>query len=251
MNVFKKHETALWLIGAGVTGIGGAVVGVMETPRALTLIAVEKEKKGENLTKWETVKAAWKPYIPAAALEFTSVGCLIGAGCSSARSLARVTTALTFEQARLDKYVMAAKKVVGTEKEKEIRTEVAKEDISKADIRNETMVNTGDGLELFWDPWGARPILSSKDKIRSGLQYVVRELQNGTDAEANLNTFFYGCNIPQTQSGDDYIWRAEEIDLREFTVNFPPHKTPDDRLCYLIEVSYEPRHYLQPRKRYY
>lgn len=235
----KKNGTTLFLVGAGVTGIGSTVAGIAAMPRAMQLAKAEEERKGAKLNKRETVKAAWKPFIPAIALEFAQIGCLVGAGCTSGRQLAAATATIALEQARLDKYIASTKKVIGEEKTKEIKQEAVKEDVATVKSDDPEIINTGDGMELFWDPYCGRPFLSTKDKLRQGLQYVVRELNN--EDESNLNTFYYGTNLPSTIVGETHIWRKEDVDLRDFEVTFEPYKTNDGRLCWAYNFSYEPR----------
>ena len=59
----RNASTILTCIGgAGV--IATSVMAVKATPKALSLLDEAKEEKGEDLTVLETVKVAWKPYIP-------------------------------------------------------------------------------------------------------------------------------------------------------------------------------------------
>ena len=59
----QKHSPEI-LIGIGVTGmITTTLLAVKATPRALDLIALEKEElKVDKLTTVETIRATWKLY---------------------------------------------------------------------------------------------------------------------------------------------------------------------------------------------
>ena len=87
------------LTGLGVAGmITTVVLSVKATPKAMKLIEEEKfnrqnEQDSIKLTKIETVKVAWKPYIPAIVTGTVSVGCLIGAASVSTRRTAAIATA--------------------------------------------------------------------------------------------------------------------------------------------------------------
>ena len=88
----KKHTPEI-LTGLGIAGmITTTVMAVKATPKALKLIeAAEREKYNEShdtdkfstgkepLTTVETVKVAWKPYVPAMVTGAASIGCLVGA----------------------------------------------------------------------------------------------------------------------------------------------------------------------------
>ena len=86
-----KHGPEI-LTGVGIAGmLTTTVLAVKATPKAMELIDYEKEclKEHEDdevcLTPIETVKVAWKPYIPAIVTGVVSTGCLIGAQSINSR----------------------------------------------------------------------------------------------------------------------------------------------------------------------
>ena len=83
------------LVGFGIAGmLTTTVLAVKATPKALRLIEEKKKEEGvDKLTPVETVKVAWKCYIPAAAVATVSTGCLIGASSISGRRNAVLATA--------------------------------------------------------------------------------------------------------------------------------------------------------------
>ena len=89
----SKHSPEI-LTGIGIAGmITTTVLAVKATPKALELIEDRKEEldmhPADDLSPVEVVKAAWKPYIPAAATGVASIVCLIGASSvNSKRSAA-------------------------------------------------------------------------------------------------------------------------------------------------------------------
>lgn len=124
-KVVQKKSPEI-LTGLGIAGmITTVVLAVKATPKALDLIDEEVEKQNSKLSQEaydsgystanqinklkpvETVKVAWKPYIPALLLGSASVGCLIGANTVSARRHAALYSAYNyvFRSKRLD-YLM-------------------------------------------------------------------------------------------------------------------------------------------------
>lgn len=102
-KVVQKKSPEI-LTGLGIAGmITTVVLAVKATPKALDLIDEEIDNQNRKLSQEaydsgystakqinklkpvETVKVAWKPYIPALLLGGASVGCLIGANTVSAR----------------------------------------------------------------------------------------------------------------------------------------------------------------------
>ena len=75
-----KHSPEI-LTGIGIAGmVTTTIMAVKATPKAMKLLEEEQQRHDEPLTKTETVKAAWKPYIPAAVTGAISVACLVGGG---------------------------------------------------------------------------------------------------------------------------------------------------------------------------
>jgi hypothetical protein len=91
---FKKHSSTILTVIGAVGVVGTAVLSVKATPKALKLIEEKKQElEKEELTAIETVKTAWKPYIPAAITGFSTIACIFGANYLSVRSQASLMSA--------------------------------------------------------------------------------------------------------------------------------------------------------------
>ena len=90
----SRHSPAI-LMGIGIAGmVTTTVVAVKATPKALRLIEEKKQELDvESLTPVETVKAAWKCYIPAAVTGAVSIACLIGSNSVNTKRNAALATA--------------------------------------------------------------------------------------------------------------------------------------------------------------
>ena len=80
---FVDHNSASILTGLSVVGVvGTAVLAVRATPEALRRIDYANEDRVSEdlptLTKFEVVKVAWKPYIPATLLGLGTISAVIG-----------------------------------------------------------------------------------------------------------------------------------------------------------------------------
>ena len=102
-TAMKRHSPEI-LTGIGIAGmITTTVMAVRATPKALILIderekAAEFDGSDEPLPNAERVKAAWRCYIPAAAVGCASVACLIGASSVNIRRNAALATAYTLSE---------------------------------------------------------------------------------------------------------------------------------------------------------
>lgn len=74
----RNSSTILTVIGS--TGvILTSILSIKATPKALKIVEeVKKEKDEEKLSIVETVKVAWKPYIPAIISGATTISCIVG-----------------------------------------------------------------------------------------------------------------------------------------------------------------------------
>ena len=79
-RLFVKRNASTILTGLGSIGVVATIItAVKATPKALRLIEEAETKKGEKLTKWETVKLASLSCISTAGLCLATMACVIGA----------------------------------------------------------------------------------------------------------------------------------------------------------------------------
>ena len=118
----SKHSPEI-LTGLGIAGmVTTTVLAVRATPKAIQLIEKKKEeldlKPEDKLTVVETVKATWKPYIPAAVTGTASVACLVGASSVNLRRNAALAAAYHLSETALTEYREQVIETIGKNKEK-------------------------------------------------------------------------------------------------------------------------------------
>ncbi len=232
-----KHSPEI-LTGIGVAGMLTTVgMAVRATPKALRLLEEEKEKKGEGLTKVETVKAAWKPYIPAAATGVMSVACLIGANAVNAKRNAVLATAYSLSEAAFTEYRDKVSETVGAKKEEEIRDKVAKARIEKNPVSNHEVVITGKGDTLCYDVVSGRYFKSDIEKIRRAENVLNRKLMD--EMYVSLNEFYYELGLRCTEMGNELGWNVNDglVDL-----HFSTQLSEDETPCLVVDYHIAPRY---------
>ncbi|MCI9004419.1 MAG: hypothetical protein HFH39_04100 [Lachnospiraceae bacterium] len=232
-----KHSPEI-LTGIGVAGMLTTVgMAVRATPKALRLLEEEKEKKGEGLTKVETVKAAWKPYIPAAATGVMSVACLIGANAVNAKRNAVLATAYSLSEAAFTEYRDKVSETVGAKKEEEIRDKVAKARIEKDPVSNHEVVITGKGDTLCYDVVSGRYFKSDIEKIRRAENVLNRKLMD--EMYVSLNEFYYELGLRCTEMGNELGWNVNDglVDL-----HFSTQLSEDETPCLVVDYHIAPRY---------
>lgn len=154
-RVVDNHSPEI-LTGLGIAGfITAVVLAVKATPKAEALIVEAEDAKEDSLTPIETVKAAWKPYVPAAITVVASTACVVGAAKINNRRNTELATAYAVSQAMLKKYQEKTEEIAGEEKAKEIDTavkqETANSQMAKDAVSKIPQTNIK-GLHPYWDP---------------------------------------------------------------------------------------------------
>lgn len=133
--------TCLSSIGVVVT----TVLAVRATPKAVRLCEELREKKEEEPTKLEYVKAAWKCYIPAIAAGASTIACMFGANALNKRSQAALMSAYALMDSSYKGYKKKVKELYGDDADAQVKNEIAK------DKYEECAEPEDEDAELFFD----------------------------------------------------------------------------------------------------
>lgn len=234
----SKHSPEI-LTGVGVAGmITTTVLAVRATPQALKLRSEAEWEKGEELTPIETVKAAWKPYIPAVVTGIASTVCLIGANSVSARRTAALAAAYQISETALSEYREKVIETVGEKKEQTIQEKVNQEKINKNPVNKAEVINTKRGNTLFLEPLSGRYFRSDIDKVRRAENMLNKRILQDIVGSASLNEFYDELGIERTDIGDSLGWNTDTI----IDLNITPGITADEEPCLVIGHYNAPRY---------
>lgn len=164
---FKKHSSTILTVVGSVGVIGTAVLSVKATPKAMSLLNEAKEEKGCELTVVETVKAAWKPYIPATITGLSTIACIFGANYLNARTQASLMSAYALLDSSYREYVKKAEELVEDKPEVDIKREIIK---SKFDKNMPLHAEK----ELFFDYQSGRYFESTFDEVKRA-EYIFNQ----------------------------------------------------------------------------
>lgn len=219
-SALSKHSPEI-LTGIGIAGmITTTILAVKATPKALRLIeAAEMDKYDEvhddqstgreELTAVETVKAAWKPYIPAIVTGVASVGCLAG-GCSiHARRNAALATAYQLSTTALKEYKAKVVETIGEKKEQKIRESISNDKLEKNIANEQTVIITGTGHTMCYDVHSDRRFQSDIDKIKRAMNELNYRMNSGMEMYISLNEFYDYIGLKHTQAGETMGWRID------------------------------------------
>jgi hypothetical protein len=154
----RNSSTILTVVGA-VGVVATAVMAVKATPKAMKLIDKAKEEKGEELTKWETVKVAGPTYIPTALAGMGTIACIVGSNVISKHQQAALMSAYALLDSSYKDYKNKVDELYGEDAGKEVRAEIAKD---KYTGDHEPLDND---KELFYDFYSGRYFESTKEAV--------------------------------------------------------------------------------------
>jgi hypothetical protein len=232
-----KHSPEI-LTGIGVTGmITSTVLAVKATPKALLLLDVAEHDKGEALTVVETVKVAWKPYIPAIVTGAVSVACILGASAVNSKRNAALATAYAISERSLLTYRDKVIETIGEKKEKEIRQKVAQEEVNNNPVNNSQVIITSKGNSLCMDSLFGRYFKSDIDQLKKCINELNREII--TQNYASLNSFYSLVGLDPVEAGNRLGWN---IDDRNIELTFSACLTENDEPCIVVDFRTPPKY---------
>ena len=190
----------------------------------------------DKLTVAETVKAAWKPYIPAAITGTASVACLIGASSVHLRRNAALAAAYHLSETALTEYKEQVIETFGKNKEKKVRDNVDRARVERTPCDDKEVIITGDGDTLCFDYHSGRYFKTSIDKLKK----IENELNARLLREdyISLNDFYDELGLSFTQLGDDLGWHVEK-GLIEFSFS---SQLVNDTPCLVLNYNVAPQH---------
>ena len=204
-----KQRSPEILVGVGIVGmVTGTIMAVKATPKALELIKADSREAHDGdpyaYTKKEAVKSAWKCYIPAAAIELVSIGCIVGSSTINAKRNAVLAAAYGISESALKEYREKVIETVGEKKEKTVHDAIAKDRMEKDPVTNKEVVITSKGDTLCYDELSGRYFKSNMETIKSAMNEVNRRLLN--EGFVTLNDFYFEIGLPEIGVGDDLGW---------------------------------------------
>lgn len=232
-----KHSPEI-LTGIGVTGmITSTVLAVKATPKALYLLEEAEDIKGDKLTPIETVKAAWKPYIPAMVTGVASISCIIGASSINAKRNAALATAYKLSEHALVRYRDKVIETIGEKKEKEIKEKVSQEEVDKNPVSKTHVITTSKGNTLCRDSISGRYFKSDLDTIRKVINELNREMtyQN----YVSLNEFYSKIGLESIKQGDRLGWN---LDSGLIEIDFDTCLSDTEEPCVVIDFTTMPKY---------
>lgn len=246
---FLKHNSATIMTCFGAVGVvATAVTAVRATPKAMALIEqAGYEKASESiplfdmeytpLTVTETIKVAWKPYIPSVAIGAATIACIFGANILNQRQQAALASAYILLEQSYKEYKDKVKAELGADTESKIRASIVKDKLSDSDIP----LLGGENL-MFYEEHHGQIFERTMLEVRDAEYHLNRKL--AMNGEVSLNEFLELLDLPGVEGGDAIGWSQEDgFDFYNYTWIEFEHElvTLDDGMeCYILNTAIAP-----------
>ena len=193
VSITRKHAPEI-MASMGIAGfVTTAVMAVKATPEAMELI--EEKKKEENvdeLSAVDTIKAAWKPYVPSVVTGVASTFCVVGSVSTSLRRTAVATTAYEMTRTYLNEYRNKVIETIGEKKEQRIQNAVIQDRIeNNPPVQNINIVAPDDdGIirQLYFEPITNDYILCTPAEINTRMAKCYEAMNNSFEDQLSAYT---------------------------------------------------------------
>ena len=197
---FASKRSPEILTGIGIAGmITTTILAVRATPKALELLEEQKKEESvDELSSFEVVKVAWKPYIPAMVTCIASTACLIGASSVNTKRNAALATAYKLSETALSEYRDKVVETIGEKKERIVRDKVAEERVKKNPVSKNEVIVTGNGKTLCFDPISGRYFMCSIETIKKAENTLNKQMLHDISGYVSLNEFYDELGLDHT-----------------------------------------------------
>lgn len=211
----RNASTILTIIG-GFGVVGTAVLTAKATPKALVLVEEAKVEKGEELTTWETIKAAAPVYIPAVAAGAGTLMCIFGANVLDRRSQAAITSAYALVNEAHNRYKDKLKELYGEEAHNNIMDALMVEKAEEIRVSNYNLtsycdLSIADGTSeprLFYDEYSNRFFETTVEQVMNAEYHLNRNFV--LRGYAYLNEFYEFLGLEPTDYGSKVGWSIDD-----------------------------------------
>lgn len=202
IKAISKNSSLILLITGGIGLVTAGAIAVNETPKAMKAIEDKKKELGkEKLTTGETVKAAWKCYIPSLTTLTISAGCLTGSYIITRKKLKSMEGACLASSAALASYKKNIDEIL-TPEQKEIVEKKVEEDTVKQAVENKKngLWIPGKNKDLFVDSLTGQVFYANWDDICEAVVKVNNRIFGGAEPYVTVNEILEEYGAPDQNS---------------------------------------------------
>lgn len=204
VGFIKKHAPEI-LTGLGIASFVSTVRKVYKlTPKYKTVVENMEIERCEKLTTSEKVKTGAKIFAPAIFSGAMSVACFLSSNVIQNHRNAVLTAGIIASEDMLRSYQKETEALVGKEKADNIEKLALKDTVVKNPPKDEHVINTGHGDDLFIDKFSGRYFRSDMGFIKR----AVADLNNQLIDEScvTLNDLYCAIGLEPVDAGEQFGW---------------------------------------------
>lgn len=219
-------------------GVAGAVATAVLTGRASFKAAQILEEQAtqvwqEPIPYKDCVKMVWTLYIPPVVVGTTTIACIVMANRIGTRRAAALAAAYAISEKAMLEYKEKVVDRLGDFKERQIRDEVAQDQVSRSPGNNSiVLVDSGD--VLCYDTFSGRYFKSNVETIRRAENQLNHQVLN--DNYASLTDWYNLLGLESTEFSDEVGWNLDKL----LEINLSATLTQEDKPCLAISFNVAP-----------
>lgn len=197
------HKPEIYL-GIGMALMTSSVVlGITATPKVMSIIKEREQEEGCKLTALETVQATWKNYVPTVVTLVLGGVCIVSGTKMQNSRYAAVAAAYKISENAFSELETKVVEEIGHKKMKNIKDEIAKDNIEAHPIDDRVVFLTNSGGALCYDIISDRYFRADIDDIKRRVNDFNEDLLN--EMFMSLNDFYYMINLPPLEAIGDLL----------------------------------------------
>lgn len=235
---FLADNSPTVLTVVGVTGtITTAYLAAKASFKASEILDDELERRrlyneNSNPSLRESARLVWKEYIPAAGVGVTTITCIILANRIGNRRAAAMAAAYSISEKAFVEYKEKVVEKLGENKEREVRDEIAQDQVNANPTGEQVLV--GDGNVLCFDSFTGRYFRGSME--------IIKKAQNDTNYEilhnnyCSLGSFYDRLGLPPVSFSEEVGWNSDHL----LEIEFSTVLADDGQPCLSMRFHVEP-----------
>lgn len=221
------------LTAVSVAGVvSTSVLAVKATPQAIIDIQHAESEFTEPITPKQKIQLTWKYYIPAASMGAVTIACIVGSNTINSTRNAALVSVYSLTDKAFTEYQQKVRETLGQASDEKVREHIAKDRLEKNPVSENTIVMTGKGTALCYDPMSGRYFQTDIEKLRKAVNDINHQLNN--EMYASLNDFYDLVGLSPTKLGEELGWTSERLLDVAFSAILAEDGTPCVSLDYRV-----------------
>lgn len=208
--------------------------------KANDILAEKKVDSEEELTMKEQIKTVAPCYIPAAVLWTVGACAQIGGFKTEVTNGVSALAAYKMAEMAKEEFEKSTKNVVGEKKVQKIHEDIAKEHRISHPVTQSKIILTGNGDQIFYEPYSNQYFKSSIDSVRKAADEINNYIYSSPEDMATMNMFYNALRIPNNLAwGDDFVFSSNNPLKLDFEYTSDDTGNPVAELWYINIPVYE------------